>query len=68
MIVTKTNRLTGVTNSMSLAITEEQIESYKAGALIQDAFPQLTPDEREFMLTGFLPSEFEKRFPEKEDS
>lgn len=30
----------------------ESLEKYEGGALIQDAFPMLTPDEREIILTG----------------
>jgi hypothetical protein len=34
------------------------LDTYDAGALAQDAFPFLTAEEREFLLSGMLPSEF----------
>lgn len=36
------------------------------GALIQDAFPTLTPDEREFLLTGMTADEWDELFSEDE--
>ena len=36
---------------------------------VQDAFPQLSADEREFLMTGCTPEEWNEMFPpEKEDS
>ena len=36
--------------------------------LIQDVFPHLTPDEREFMITGWTPAEWEDKFSEEKCS
>jgi hypothetical protein len=33
---------------------------WKDGALIQDAFPYLSADEREFIVTGIPPGEWDK--------
>ena len=45
--------------TMDLAMTEQEYEtalaSWKAGTLIQDAFPTLNAGEREFLRTGMLP-------------
>lgn len=35
-----------------ITVDEEDIKKYENGALIQDAFPYLTPDEREIMISG----------------
>jgi len=37
------------------------------GTLVQDAFPQLTPSEREFIVTGILDSEWNDMFGEEID-
>ena len=37
----------------------------KFGTLIQYAFPKLSPDEREFILTGVTPKEWKEAFSEK---
>lgn len=36
--------------------------AYHEGELIQDAFPSLNADEREFLLSGLTPEEFDALF------
>ena len=62
MIVMKTSMFTGKTNSMDLDITREQWAKWKDGMLIQDAMPNLTADEREFMISGVTPEEWSQLF------
>ena len=53
-IITRTDPFTGRTNFLSLDITEEQLRSWHNGELIQDAMPNLTADEREFVRIGIV--------------
>jgi hypothetical protein len=62
MKVTKTSAITGITRTMELNITEEQYQAWQSGTLVQDAFPNLTADEREFLLTGITQEEWEEAF------
>lgn len=62
MKVTRTSQATGITREMELNITDEQIMKYENGALIQDAFPNLTPSEREFLMTGITEDEWNDIF------
>ena len=62
MKVTRTSQATGITREMELNITDEQIMKYEKGALIQDAFPNLTPSEREFLMTGITEDEWNDIF------
>ena len=62
MIITKTSMFTGKTNSMDLDITQEQWTKWREGMLIQDAMPNLTADEREFMISGVTPEEWSQLF------
>ena len=42
-------------------LTEEQLEEWaQGGKLIQHALPHLTPDEREFIISGTLPHEWDQ--------
>lgn len=59
MLITRTSMLTGVTRTMSLDVTEEQFYAYQNGALIQNAFPHLSADDREFILSGITPDEWD---------
>ena len=52
MKITRTNPFNGTVNTRELDITPEQVEAYEAGALLQDAFPNLSADDREFYKTG----------------
>ena len=51
-------------NSMVLPVSQERIEIWAAGggALIQDAFPELNADQREFLMSGATPEEWEAIF------
>ena len=62
MKVTKKSLTSGKEHTMNLDITEEQIRAYEGGALLQDAFPNLNPDEREFYKTGITPTEWTEIF------
>ena len=51
-------------NSMVLPVSQERIELWASGggALIQDAFPELNADQREFLMSGATPEEWEAMF------
>jgi hypothetical protein len=58
MELTRTSKLTGVTRTMNLNVTQEQLNEYQSGALIQDVFPHLSASEREFIMTGITDEEW----------
>ena len=65
MKITRTSMLSGETNSMELDITMDQLHAYHGeGALLQDAFPHLNADEREFIKSGITPQEWSDTFEE----
>ena len=64
--ITRTSHLSGKTRKMILAATRKQWESYDHGTLIQHALPDLSPQEREFILTGITPEEWDAAFKEEE--
>ena len=67
MRITKQSMLTGVTHTREIDVTEAQIESWKNGELIQDAMPQLTPEDREFMLSGATQEEWDAAYPDEDE-
>lgn len=68
MLISKTSIFTGKTHTMDLPVTMEQIDRYvKSGAKIQDVFPHLTPGQREFLMTGVTPEEWDAAFPPEDD-
>jgi len=59
MQIQRTSTITGITRILDLDITDDQVSEYMNGALIQKAFPNLTADEREFILTGITAEEWD---------
>ena len=62
MNITRTSSISGKTNTLDLNVTEEQILKWQFGTFAQDAFPNLDASEREFIMTGITPNEWENMF------
>lgn len=62
MIITRTSPITGITHSVDLPVTEEQLIAYNRGLLLQNAFPNLSPGDREFIKSGITDQEWKDLF------
>lgn len=62
MIVVRKSVFSGVVRERDLPITEAQYCLYLNGAKVQDAFPNLDADDREFILTGITAEEWNETF------
>lgn len=58
MIVTRRNIFTGQVRKLDLNVTQEQLDRWNNGELIQKVFPHLSVDEREFLMTGIIGEEW----------
>ena len=58
MIVTRKNIFTNQERSLDLDVTQEQLNRWNNGELIQKVFPHLSIDEREFLMTGIIGEEW----------
>ena len=67
MEITKQCMLTGDTNTMDIPVTQDQLDSWTNGMLIQEAMPNLTAEHREFIMTGTTPEVWTKNFSEVEE-
>lgn len=47
---------------MELPITEVQLEAHRNGELVQNVFPTLSVEEREFLVSGISPKEWNDLF------
>ena len=67
VFVQRLSNLTGKLNTMNISgATIEAIELWLKGEdprLLQDAFPLLSAEEREFLKTGITPEEWAKHLP-----
>ena len=70
MLVTKISALSGKEATMELDVTAEQLDRFenriKNREYVQTIFPHLRGDEREFILTGITPTEWENTFSKQE--
>ena len=62
MLVTKQSPISGKMNSMELPITEAQLEAHRNGEFVQNVFPTLSVEEREFLVSGISPKEWNDLF------
>jgi hypothetical protein len=69
MIIERQSIVSGKTYQMELDITQQQLNDFANGklGLIQEAFPQLSIDEREFIISGIHPAEWRELFGELEE-
>ena len=63
----KTSPVSGLTNIMEINATPEQYALWQEGSvLIQDAMPDATVDQREFLISGCTPACWNSMFGEEE--
>ena len=67
MKITRASELTGVTRTLDLPVTEDQIQVWLDGMLIQAAMPNLDADQREFVKTGITAEEWETLRSKKDE-
>ena len=66
MKVTRTSAFTGIIRTLDLPITDSDLRAWHEGMLIQDACPDLSEDEREFVMTGVVSEEWDNIIGEEE--
>ncbi len=63
MLIRRMSPVSEKINEMEIDVTEEQMNRWKSVAiLIQDAMPDLTEFEREFIMTGITKDEWTELF------
>lgn len=67
MLVAKVSPMSGQVNQLELPITQDAYEAWRSGSLIQNVMPQLSPAQREFLITGYTPEEQEVLFAVYDD-
>lgn len=61
MIIRKKSMVSGKVHEMDLPITHEQFQEWfynPKRRMVQDIFPHLSNEEREFLMTGITPTEW----------
>lgn len=67
MQIKRRSSLTGEVNTKEINVTPAQIAAWEGGELAQNAFPDASPSEREFIMTGYTDFDWEEMFREIDD-
>ena len=60
--------LTGIIHSMEVPCTQRELDEYHKGErLIQDIMPHVSPQLREFIISGITPQEWDSTFAMDDD-
>jgi len=69
MIIKRTSHYSGITREFDLPVTTEQMSRFESGKeTIQDIFPHLSADDREFIKSGITAEEWDNMFAEECDN
>jgi hypothetical protein len=60
MFIARVSQLSGIPRILDLPVTSEQLVAYENGALLQVAFPNLSPADREYIKSGITDEEFKE--------
>lgn len=66
MLISKRSPLTGIETTRDIPVTQAQLDSWRRGELIQKAMPNISADDREFILTGYTPEDWDYLWGEEE--
>jgi len=68
MLIRMSSMLTGKIHEREINVTPEQLQKWHDGMLIQDAMPHLSADDREYLISGATPEEWDEAYgPRIED-
>ena len=68
MLITRQSSWSGKVRTLDIPVTYEQLYEWERGTLIQNAMPNLTADQREFLMTGVTAEEWDEMFERDEDA
>jgi hypothetical protein len=66
MLITRQSPYTGITASIEIPVTQSQFDMWRQGTPIQTAMPDVSPDDREFIVTGLTASDWEDMMKDEE--
>ena len=62
MKITMTSMISGKTTTRDIDVEPEQVAAWQNGVLIQDAMPELSAPDREFIMSGITQEELDGIF------
>lgn len=68
MKITRTSLATGKEHTREINVTDAQLFAWHNGAYIQDAMPDVSAEDREFLMTGITPEEWDEMWKEDQEA
>ena len=67
MLITRQSQWSGITRTLDIPVTHDQLyEWQQRGVMIQNAMPNLTADQREFLMTGVTAEEWKEMWGDED--
>jgi len=63
MLIRRKSQLTGKTREKEIDVDQQQLLNWASGIHIQHAMPNVSAEDREFIMTGITPEEWDGAFP-----
>lgn len=65
--IVRVSSISGIKRTKTMKLNPDDLRSYNKGEVnIQDAFPYLSADDREFIMTGITSEEWDNMFREED--
>ena len=65
MLISKLSPISMKDHTREIDVSQSQLDAWKSGVLIQNAMPNLSADDREFLMTGITPEEWDEHFSDE---
>ena len=65
MLILRTSPFTGEVHAREINVTPGQLHDWENGTLIQNAMPDVSAEDREFIMTGITPEEWDATFEDE---
>lgn len=62
MLITKKSAFTGIEHTLEIPVTQAQLDLWNSGVSIQNAMPNISAEDREFIKTGVTAQEWDDTF------
>ena len=62
MLITKKSVFTGIEHTLEIPVTQAQLDLWNSGVSIQNAMPNISAEDREFIKTGVTAQEWNDTF------
>lgn len=66
MMITRKSIMSGITRTLDIPVTMNQLQAHANGGLIQNVMSNLTDDDREFIMSGITAEEWNNFYSDDE--